>query len=152
MCPFSGQGHKEVMRLLTHGLGRSGAWQVPTSATIGRARLRLGPEPLKVLFDRVCRPVATRQMVAGPGTTLVAAQCSISLTPRPVAAYFGWPGSGRGDKRSAFPAAATGTDLLWRVKGHLVLPLCRALPDGSYLSKIVAARDKNRCAAVRARR
>ena len=35
-----------------------GLWQVPTTGAIGRARRRLGPEPLKVLFDRVCRPVA----------------------------------------------------------------------------------------------
>ncbi|GGO94547.1 hypothetical protein GCM10012280_49710 [Wenjunlia tyrosinilytica] len=37
----------------------AGAWRVPTTAAIGRARLRLGPEPLKALFARVCRPVAT---------------------------------------------------------------------------------------------
>ncbi|MGW7201058.1 transposase domain-containing protein [Streptomyces chryseus] len=50
-------------RLLTQGLERvrqwEKPWRVPTTAAIGRARRRLGPEPLKVLFDRVCRPVAT---------------------------------------------------------------------------------------------
>lgn len=63
MCLFSGQGYEEVARLLTHGLERmgrwTGTWRVPTTAAIGRARLRLGPEPLKALFARVCRPVAT---------------------------------------------------------------------------------------------
>jgi hypothetical protein len=41
-------------------------------------------------------------------------------------------------------AAATGADLLWRVKGSAVLPADRLLADGSYLSRIYAARDKNR--------
>ncbi|MDV9203182.1 IS4 family transposase, partial [Streptomyces sp. Wh19] len=40
--------------------------------------------------------------------------------------------------------ASTGADLLWRVRGNAVLPVVAALPDGSYLSEIVAARDKNR--------
>ncbi|MFE2183530.1 transposase domain-containing protein [Streptomyces sp. NPDC059455] len=54
MCLFAGQGYEEVARLLTHGLQRmgrwKGTWRVPTTAAIGRARLRLGPEPLKTLF------------------------------------------------------------------------------------------------------
>jgi hypothetical protein len=41
-------------------------------------------------------------------------------------------------------AAATGADLLWRVKSSAVLPVIEQLPDGSYLSRIYAARDKNR--------
>lgn len=45
MCLFSGQGYEEVARLLTHGLERErrwqNAWRVPTTAAIGRARLRL---------------------------------------------------------------------------------------------------------------
>ena len=41
-------------------------------------------------------------------------------------------------------AAATGADLLWRVKNDAVLPVRTLLEDGSYLSEIVAARDKNR--------
>ncbi|MER6076669.1 IS4 family transposase, partial [Streptomyces sp. NPDC001817] len=41
-------------------------------------------------------------------------------------------------------AAATGADLLWRVKNDSVLPVRTLLEDGSYLSEIVAARDKNR--------
>ena len=73
MCLFSGQGYEEVARLLTQGLERARrwdrAWRVPTTAAIGRARLRLGPEPLKELFARVCRPVATpadgRGLVSG---------------------------------------------------------------------------------------
>lgn len=41
-------------------------------------------------------------------------------------------------------AAATGADLLWRVRSNAVLPVVTSLPDGSYLSEIVAARDRNR--------
>lgn len=41
-------------------------------------------------------------------------------------------------------AAATGADLLWRVKNAAVLPVVEQLPDGSYLSRIYAARDKRR--------
>jgi hypothetical protein len=41
-------------------------------------------------------------------------------------------------------AAATGADLLWRVKNSAVLPVVEQLDDGSYLSHIYAARDKNR--------
>ncbi len=78
---FRGQGYEEVARLLTQGLDleRHGPWRVPTTAAIGRARLRLGPEPLRALFARVCRPVATEEtagaffrgwrLVAVDGTT-----------------------------------------------------------------------------------
>jgi Transposase DDE domain len=37
--------------------------------------------------------------------------------------------------------AATGAALVWRTKTNAVLPVLQALPDGSYLSQIVAARD-----------
>ncbi len=41
-------------------------------------------------------------------------------------------------------AAATGADLLWRVKKNADLPCDRRLPDGSYLSKIFASRKDRR--------
>jgi hypothetical protein len=42
-------------------------------------------------------------------------------------------------------AAATGADLLWRVKKNLLLPCEDRLPDGSYLSRIYASeKDKRR--------
>jgi hypothetical protein len=41
-------------------------------------------------------------------------------------------------------AAGTGADLLWRVKSSAVLPVAEQLADGSYLSRIYAARDKRR--------
>ena len=38
-------------------------------------------------------------------------------------------------------AQATGAALLWRTRTNALLPVLEALPDGSYLSQIVAARD-----------
>ncbi len=111
MCLFSGQGYEEVARLLACGLAWArrwrGRWEVPTTAAISRARVRLGPEPLKALFARVCRPVAGAdtpgvwyrgwRVVAVDGTTL-----DVPDTPEN-AAFFGRPGSGRGEGRAAFP-------------------------------------------------
>ncbi|MFI6697356.1 IS4 family transposase [Streptomyces sp. NPDC050433] len=108
MCLFFGQPYEEVARLLGEGLGNRGrSWRVPTTAAIGRARRRLGPEPLKVLFGRVCRPVAVpgtagawyRQwrLVAVDGTTLDLADTAAND------GFFGRPGSGRGV--GAFPQA-----------------------------------------------
>ncbi|MER7780688.1 IS4 family transposase [Streptomyces sp. NPDC096191] len=210
MCLFSGQGYEEVARLLTQGLERvrrwDKPWQVPTTAAIGRARRRLGPEPLKMLFDRVCRPVATQE---SPGAwyrrwRLVAVDGTVFDVPDTDAngSFFGRPGSGRGQQRSAYPqvrvaalvecgthavfaaaagplslheqqlvpglldraepgmllmadrgitgfdlwqaAYATGADLLWRVRKNIVLPVLQSFDDGSYLSEIVASKDRDR--------
>jgi hypothetical protein len=210
MCLFFGQGYEEVARLLTDGLAYArrwrGSWQVPTTAAITRARARLGPEPLRALFDTVCQPLAAgatagafyRQwrLVAVDGTTFDLPDTAAN------AGYFGRPGSARGAGKGAFPqarvtglgecgthaifaaamgplavhetelarrlfahlhagmllladrgfhgfdlwrqAAGTGADLLWRVKNSAVLPVAEQLADGSYLSRIYAARDKNR--------
>ncbi|WP_331772213.1 IS4 family transposase (plasmid) [Embleya sp. NBC_00888] len=113
MCLFSGQGYEEVARLLTQGLERErrwvGTWRVPTTGAIGRARLRLGPEPLRVLFARVCRPVAVpgtvgawyrgRRLVAVDGTTFDLPDSEAN------AGFFGRPGTSRGQGRSAYPQA-----------------------------------------------
>ncbi|MFE0643875.1 IS4 family transposase [Streptomyces sp. NPDC058877] len=210
MCLFFGQGYEEVARLLVQGLEWEGrwarAWRVPTTAAIGRARLRLGPEPLRALFDRVCRPVADKRtqgawyrrwrLVAVDGTTFDLPDTAAN------AEFFGRPGTSRGQGRSAYPQArvaalaecgthavfaaeiaplavhetalaerlfpalaedmlvladrgfcgldlwraarASGADLLWRVRSTAVLPVLTPLDDGSYISEIVAARDKNR--------
>src|SRR5450759_5735382 len=41
-------------------------------------------------------------------------------------------------------AAATGAALLWRAKNNAVLPVLERLPDGSFLSELVASPDKRR--------
>ncbi|MDH6122380.1 hypothetical protein ABH930_006735 [Kitasatospora sp. GAS204A] len=48
-------------------------------------------------------------------------------------------------------AAASGADLLWRIKSTAVLPVWREPPGGSYLSDIAAAGDRKRADAVVAR-
>ncbi|MFI1730449.1 IS4 family transposase [Streptomyces acidicola] len=108
MCLFFGQPYEEVARLLGDGLGDGRrSWRVPTTAAIGRARRRLGVEPLKLLFARVCRPVAVAEtagawyrrwrLVAVDGTTLDLADTAENDS------FFGRPGSGRGT--GAFPQA-----------------------------------------------
>ncbi|MFC8015764.1 hypothetical protein [Streptomyces cinereoruber] len=80
---------------------------MPTTAAIGRARRRLGPEPLNVLFDRVCRPVATPETVGAwyRRWRLVAVDGTVFDVPDTDAngESFGRPGSGRGQQRSAYP-------------------------------------------------
>ncbi|WNV90351.1 IS4 family transposase [Umezawaea sp. Da 62-37] len=213
MCLFSGQGYEEVARLLTEGLSWaarwSKPWRVPTTAAISRARVKLGPAPLKALFEQVAKPLAspatrgswyrTWRVLAIDGTTF-----DVPDTPENTQ-RFGRPGSGRaaaqGD-RAAFPqvrvvavaecgthaivaatlgsitkaeatlsrellpglakgelliadrgfaglplwraASAGGADLLWRVRSNIVLPVREELPDGSYLSEIVATEDHYR--------
>ncbi|WP_020124821.1 IS4 family transposase [Streptomyces canus] len=206
MCLFSGQGYEEVARLLTEGLAWarrwSGSWQVPTTAAISRARVRLGPQPLKALFEQVAGPVATQatpgawyrswRLMAVDGTTfdvpdsdengarfgrakthrgersafpqvrvVALAECGTHAithatlgpftTAESVLAQELFPALGSGDLLMADrgfaglaqwrAASAGGADLLWRIKSTAVLPVRRELPDGSYLSDIVAAKD-----------
>ena len=114
---FAGVAYEEVMRRLVEGLGwarpaRRGRrtwpyWHVPGASALGEARARLGPAPLRVLFAQAARPVAT------PGTrgawyhqwrvlTIDGTCLDVPDTPGNEAA-FGRPGSGRGQRRSAFP-------------------------------------------------
>ena len=65
MALFSSAGYEEVMRSLVEGLswasGWTTSWAVPTKGAIFRARTKLGPEPLELLFEQACKPMA------GPG-------------------------------------------------------------------------------------
>lgn len=111
MCLFSGQGYEEVMRLLVAGLEWLGRWRrvwtVPSTAAIAKARARLGPQPLRELFDRTVRPLATEQTRGGwyRGLRLVAMDGATLDVPDTVDndARFGRPGSSRGEGRGAFP-------------------------------------------------
>ncbi|MFF9573566.1 IS4 family transposase [Streptomyces sp. NPDC014685] len=206
MCLFSGQGYEEVARLLTQGLTWakrwSGSWQVPTTAAISRARVKLGPEPLKALFAEAARPLATKEtrgawygswrLVAIDGTVfdvpdsdqnaehfgrpkthrtercaypqvrmvalaecgthaITAAALGTLKESEPALARTLFGHLGKGDLLLADrgfsglelwrAASAGGADLLWRIRSHQVLPVREELPDGSYLSEIVAARD-----------
>ena len=64
LCLFFGDAYEVVMRQLVAGLVFIGTWQkdwqVPTTGAITQARRRLGPEPLRLLFERVAVPCAQR--------------------------------------------------------------------------------------------
>ena len=111
MCLFSGQGYEEVMRLLVGGLEWLGrwrrAWTVPSTAAIAKARARLGPGPLRVLFEAVVRPLAAPETRGAwyRGLRLVAIDGATLDVPDTAEneGRFGRAGSGRGEGRGAFP-------------------------------------------------
>jgi hypothetical protein len=195
----TGAGTREVLRCLLEGLRwlwGAEAVRVAGKSGISQARTRLGAEPLRRLYERLVRPVATPatkgawyrrwRLVSLDGSCLDVADTAENC------AAFGRPGAGRGE--SAFPqvrfvalvengthvlfgarlgafadgettlahgalpalrpgmlcladrqffghalwqeAAATGADLLWRVKRNLRLPREAVLADGSFLSTV----------------
>jgi hypothetical protein len=113
MALHSEGSYEDVMGLLTDGLAwadqdASGPVKLPSKSAIFQARERLGAEPLKALFDRVARPLASettpgcwlagRRLVAIDGTTLDVADTAVNDE------FFGRPGVNKGE-RAAFPQA-----------------------------------------------
>ena len=108
---FADASYEEVMRNLVEGLswasGWERAWQVPTKASLFKARARLGPEPLEALFRAVAQPMATDKTIGAfyrglrlmsiDGTTIDLADTEENE------GRFGRPGSGRGEGGGAFP-------------------------------------------------
>ncbi len=111
MALFSDASYEEVMRQLVEGLswvsGWERAWAVPSKAAIFKARQRLGPEPLELLFGAVAAPLASKRtrgafyrglrLMSLDGTTLDVADTRENV------AVFGRPGSARGHGVGAFP-------------------------------------------------
>ena len=197
---------REVLRCLLEGLRwlwGTEAVRVAGKSGISQARTRLGEAPLRQLYERVVRPIATPttkgawyrawRLVSLDGSCLDVADTAEN------GAAFGRPAASRGE--SAFPqvrfvalvengthvlfgaclggfgegettlahdalpalrpgmlcladrqffghalwqeAAATGADLLWRVKRNVRLPRETVLGDGSYLT-IIYPSEKNR--------
>jgi hypothetical protein len=66
---FAQSSYEEVMRMLAAGQSWASGWTqtpaIPTKAALFKARARLGPEPLQLLYGRVAQPMA--EPVAGPG-------------------------------------------------------------------------------------
>lgn len=62
MAIFGRDGYEEVLRKLVNGLrflrNWDSRWKVPTTGAISQARIRLGAEPMKELFERLAHPVA----------------------------------------------------------------------------------------------
>src|SRR4051812_8047933 len=196
---YMGSGTREVLRCLLEGvrwLWGAEAVRIAGKSGISQARARLGEAPLRLLYERVVRPVATRatkgawyrrwRPVSPGGACLAGADTEDNR------AGFGRPGASRGESASpqvrfvawvekgthvlfgarlggfaegettlaheALPAlrpgmlcladrqffghtlwqgaAATGADLLWRVKRNLRLPREAVLADGSYLTTV----------------
>jgi hypothetical protein len=108
---FSSSSYEEVMRNLVEGLDWSSGWRrpwtVPSQVAITKARARLGSEPLRALYERAARTLATPgsagafcgelRLMAIDGTTLDLPDTAANE------AEFGRPGSGRGEGRAAFP-------------------------------------------------
>lgn len=114
---FAGVAYEEVMRCLVEGLGwargaRRGRrswphWHVPGASALGEARARLGPVPLKLLFARAARPLATPATrgawYRGWRLLIVDGTClDVPDTPENDQA-FGRARSGRGQGVGAFP-------------------------------------------------
>ena len=113
MALHSEGSYEDVLALMTDGLawaecGLASPVKLPSKSAIFQARDRLGAEPLRGLFDRVARPLATeatpgswlagRRLVAIDGTTLDVADTVVND------GFFGRPGASKGE-RSAFPQA-----------------------------------------------
>jgi Insertion element 4 transposase N-terminal/Transposase DDE domain len=108
---YSSSSYEEVIRMLVEGLAWQSGWQrpwsVPTKGALWQARTRLGPKPLRALFERVAVPLAeprTRgafyrelRLVSIDGTCV-----DVPDTPANEE-RFGRPGSGRGQGVGAFP-------------------------------------------------
>jgi hypothetical protein len=200
-------GTREVLRCLLEGLRwlwGAEAVRVAGKSGISQARTRLGAEPLRYLYARVVRPIATPatkgawyrawRLVSLDGSCLDVADTAENC------AAFGRPEASRGE--SAFPqlrfvalvengthvlfgtrlgrfadgettlahdalpalrpgmlcladrqffghalwqeAAATGADLLWRVKRNLRLPREARLADGSFLTTVYPSEKDRR--------
>jgi hypothetical protein len=213
---YTASGTREVLRCLLEGLRwlwGAEAVRVAGKSGISQARARLGEAPLRRLYERLVRPVATPatkgaryrewRLVSLDGSCLEVADTTENATA------FGRPGGGRGE--GAFPqvrfvalvengthvlfgarlgsfadgettlahavvpalgpgmlcladrqffghalwreAAATGADLLWRVKRNLRLPREAVLADGSFLSTVYPSEKdrRHRTAGVRVR-
>ena len=196
---YMGSGTREVLRCLSEGvrwLWGAEAVRIAGKSGISQARVRLGEAPLRLLYERVVRPVATRatkgawyrrwRLASLDGSCLDLADTEDNR------AAFERPAASRGE--SAFPqvrfvalvengthvlsgarlggfaegetklahealpalrpgmlcladrqffghtlwqeAAATGADLLWRVKRNLRLAREARLADGSYLTTV----------------
>src|SRR5215217_3929069 len=60
---FFGDAYEEVMRKLVGGLRQMRAWSdnwtFPSTSALSQARARLGEDPLRLLFEDTCRPMAS---------------------------------------------------------------------------------------------
>ncbi|MFK0114240.1 IS4 family transposase [Streptomyces sp. NPDC091217] len=123
---FSPAPYLDVMRHLVEGLrgqGLLGDWRIPAKSSLFRARQRLGPEPLRVLFTTTAKPMGTESTPGAfwRGLRLLAVDGTcwdVADSPANEAA-FGRPGNSRGHDKSSFPQVRMAC--LIEVGTHLVL-------------------------------
>ena len=113
---YAHAAYEEVMRCLVEGLGwaqqaRRGRrtwpwWHVPGASALAEARERLGAEPLRVLFERAARPLATRATrgawYRGWRVMVMDGTC-LDVPDSPANQALGRSKSGRGEGVGAFP-------------------------------------------------
>jgi hypothetical protein len=112
MALYSEGSYEDVLAQLTDGLSWASGWQEsyspPSKSAIFQARVRLGPEPLAALFERVARPVGTEDTpgvwLAGRRLVAVDGTCLDVTDTAPNAEHFGRPGVNKGEQ-AAFPQA-----------------------------------------------
>jgi hypothetical protein len=113
---YSHAAYEEVMRCLVEGLGwaqhaRRGRrswpwWHVPGASALAEARERLGAEPLKVLFAKAARPLATaatRGAWYRHWRVMVMDGTCLDVPDSPANQVLGRSKSGRGEGVGAFP-------------------------------------------------
>jgi hypothetical protein len=113
MSLWSSDSMTTVLKNLISGLSRQWTklgkyWRVPNSASISEARMRVGPQVMSQLFERVVRPKATAQTPGAflGGLRVMAVDGTVLDVPdsRANARVFGYPAS-RPGTRAAFPKA-----------------------------------------------
>jgi len=111
MALHSEGAYEDVLALLTDGLSWSSGEApvvLPSKSAIFQARARLGSEPLKGLFVRVARPLASASTpgawLAGRRLMAIDGMCLDVADTVENDAWFGRPGVNKGE-RAAFPQA-----------------------------------------------
>jgi Insertion element 4 transposase N-terminal/Transposase DDE domain len=113
---FGHAAYEEVMRCLVEGLGwaqqaRRGRrswpwWHVPGASALAEARARLGPEPLRLLFEQAARPLATtatRGAWYRSWRLMILDGTCLDVPDSPANQVLGRSKSGRGEGVGAFP-------------------------------------------------
>jgi hypothetical protein len=175
---------RQVTKGVKQALEAAG-WQVPATTALTAVRRRVGERPLESVFRRVCSALSPGRaawshlggllLVAVDGTTV-----GVAGSGENAAAFGPVRGKGAGEQALAgkllgslrkgmllladrnfyswalwHAAAATGADLLWRVKSSMDLTVLRELPDGSFLAHVndpAAVHARNRRNGQRRRR
>jgi hypothetical protein len=112
MALYSEGSYEDVLAQLTDGLSWASGWAEsyapPSKSAIFQARVRLGAEPLAMLFERVARPIGGEQTpgvwLAGRRLVAIDGMCLDVADTTANDDHFGRPGVNKGEQ-AAFPQA-----------------------------------------------